>query len=76
MVFLRKTIITEENVQEESDMKSYGNFATIRLFFKMIMIFIGGTFAETLSIQFVYAVSTVFSVIFLLFTVFRFKEVR
>lgn len=76
LVSLKKTIITEEPVQEENDMKSFGNFAVIRLFFKMIMVFLGGTFSDKLSIHFVYAISSVYSVIFLIFVLFFFSEVK
>jgi hypothetical protein len=61
-------------VAEENDMKSFGNFATIRLFFKMIVIFIGGSLADTISISFVYGVSSIFSVFFFIYVVFFFKE--
>lgn len=76
LVSLKKTIITDEPVQEENDMKSFGNFAVIRLFFKMVMVFLGGTFSKQLSIHFVYAISSVYSVIFLVYVLFFFSEVK
>lgn len=57
-------------------MKSFGNFVVIRFFFKMIMIFLGGTFSEILSIHFVYAVTSIYSCIFLVFVLFFFEEVK
>jgi hypothetical protein len=77
-VVLMGLLDEDKNVEfsDHSNMKAFGNFATIRSLIITLINFFGGAYAEQLGISVVYYIGMVTPTFFFFFTLFYFKEKR